>query len=105
MNSKGPLPKGLDDPQADLAIFGGHTESPEKELMVVMILQAKLDLFCSNKRRSEMALIWFLTLDRSWLLSFQSICEQLDLDPDVIRRGILGSREHKLDALTPQNHK
>ena len=95
MSTKSPLPKGLDDPQADLAIFGGHTESPEKDLMVSMILQAKLDLFCSNKRRSEMALIWFLTSDLSWLLSFESICEQLDLDPDVVRRGILQRHESR----------
>ena len=101
MSTKSPLPKGLDDPQADLAIFGGHTESPEKDLMVVMIQQAKLDLFCSNKHRSEMALVWFLETDvkggtsagcQPWLLSFQSICEQLDLDSDIILRGLLKSR-------------
>ena len=97
MSTKSPLPKGLDDPQADLAIFGGHTESPEKDLMVSMILQAKLDLFCSNKRRSEMALVWFLETnvklgDRPWLFSFQNICEQLDLDPDIMLQGLLKSR-------------
>ena len=83
------LPKGPDDPQADQAIFGGPGESPEKDLMVAMVTQAKLDLFCSNKRRSEMALTWFLTSDPGWLLSFESICEQLDLDDDIVRRGIL----------------
>ncbi len=98
MRSKGPLPKGLDDPQADLAVFGGNTESPEKELMVAMILDAKLDLFCSNKRRSEMALVWFLETnvklsDQPWLFSFQNICEQLDLDPDIILQGLLKSRK------------
>ena len=82
-----------DDPQADQAIFGGPGESPEKDLMVAMVTQAKLDLFHPNKRRSEMALTWFLTSDPSWLLSFESICEQLDLDPDVIRRGILQRHE------------
>ena len=96
MSAKSLLPKGLDDPQADLAIFGGHTESPEKDLMVSMILQAKLDLFCSNKRRSEMALVWFLETNvkdsnnRPWLLSFENICEQLDLNIDTVRAGILG---------------
>ena len=97
MRSKGPLPKGLDDPQADLAIFGGNAESPEKELMVAVILDAKLDLFCSNKRRSEMALVWFLETnvklgDQPWLFSFQNICEQLDLDPDIILQGLLKNR-------------
>jgi len=97
MRSRGPLSKGLDDPQADLAIFGGPGESPEKELMLAMIVDAKLDLFCSNKRRSEMALVWFLETnvklgDQPWLFSFQNICEQLDLDPDIILQGLLKNR-------------
>ncbi len=90
------LPKGPDDPQANQAIFGGPGESPEKDLMVAMVTQAKLDLFHPNKRRSEMALAWFLETNvkdlngRPWLLSFRTICEdQLDLDADVILRGIL----------------
>ena len=87
-----------DDPQADLAIFGGPGESPEKDLMVVIVTQAKLDLFHPNKRRSEMALTWFLETnvklgDRPWLFSFQNICEQLDLDPDIMRRGIFRHRK------------
>ncbi len=101
MRSKGPLPKGLDDPQADLAIFGGNAESPEKELMVAVITQARLDLFCSNKRRSEAALVWFLETNvkgpggRPWMFSFRTICEeQLDLDADVILRGILNHVEN-----------
>ena len=85
------------DPQANLAIFGGPGESPEKDLMVAIVTQAKLDLFHPNKRRSEMALVWFLETnvklgDRPWLFSFQNICEQLDLDPDIVRRGILRAR-------------
>ena len=100
-----------DDPQADLAIFGGPGESPEKDLMVAMVTQAKLDLFHPNKRRSEMALTWLLETGvkdlngRPWLLSFQTICEQLDLDPDIVRQGILGRKGHKPDVPTQQNHK
>ena len=95
MSTKSPLPKGLDDPQADLAIFGGPGESPERILMVAVLQQAQLDLFYSNKRHSEAAYVWFHETDardashRPWLFSFQNICEQLDLDADVVRRGIL----------------
>lgn len=28
---------------------------------------------------------WFWSHDRSWLFTFESICEHLDLDPDYIR--------------------
>ena len=98
-----------DDPQADLAIFGSPSESPEKDLMVAIVTQAKLDLFHPNKRRSEMALAWFLETnvklgDRPWLFSFQNICEQLDLDPEIIRWGILSHKEHKPDVLTRCKH-
>ena len=88
-----------DDPQADLAIFGNQvTEFPEKDLMVTMIVQAKLDLFSKSKRRSELALAWFLEINvkdlngRPWLFSFQNICEQLDLDPDIMLQGLLKNR-------------
>ena len=91
-----PKTTSSDDPQADQAIFGGPGESPEKDLMVAIVTQAKLDLFRPNKRRSEMALTWFLTSGRSWLLSFESICEQLDLDPDIVRRGILCAHNTKI---------
>ncbi len=64
--------------------------------MVAIVTQAKLDLFHPNKRRSEMALAWFLETGikdltgRPWLHSFENICEQLDLDIDIVRAGILG---------------
>ena len=97
MSPKTPL---SDNPEADLAIFGGPGESPEKDLMVAIVTQAKLDLFHPNKRRSEMALVWFLETGvkdlngRPWLFSFRTICEeQLDLDADVILRGILNRGE------------
>ena len=88
-----------EDLQANLAIFGSHIESPEKNLMVAMIIQVKLDLSSKSKRRSELALTWFLTTkeeDHSghpWLFSFQNICEQLDVDPDIILRELLKQRE------------
>ena len=90
-----PKTPSSDNPEADLAIFGGPGESPEKNLMVAIVTRAKLDLFHSNKQRSEMALTWFLSKDvkdlhgRPWLLSFESICNQLDSDPDIVRRAIL----------------
>lgn len=31
---------------------------------------------------------WFMSSDQSWAFSFESICAQLHLDPDYIRRGL-----------------
>jgi hypothetical protein len=38
-------------------------------------------------RRREI-LAWFASPDRTWLFSFERICEALELDPDYLRRGL-----------------
>ncbi|KKK49613.1 hypothetical protein LCGC14_3133280, partial [marine sediment metagenome] len=45
----------------------------------------------------EMALVWFLETnvklgDQPWLFSFRNICEQLDLDADIVLQGLLRAR-------------
>ncbi|NOT55850.1 MAG: hypothetical protein HOP18_14720 [Deltaproteobacteria bacterium] len=32
--------------------------------------------------------LWFASSDHSWAFSFESICDQLNLDADYIRRGL-----------------
>lgn len=92
--------QSIEDHEAELATFGGPTILPERELMVAVISQAKDDLYGADRGRFEKdALAWFTeakSLDRAgrpWLYSFESICEQLDLDVETIRRGILARYE------------
>lgn len=89
------------DHEAVTAIFGEPADLPERTLMVAVIEQTKNDLYGANKGRFvKDALAWFNTPSltpcrgvQPWLLSFCSICEQLDLDADTIRRGILARYE------------
>jgi len=93
--------QSAEDHEAVVATFGEPADSPERELMVAIISQAKNDLYGANGGRFEKdALAWFNTPYitpcrgvQPWLLSFCSICEQLDLDADTIRRGILAGYE------------
>ena len=95
--------QSIEDHEAEIATFGGPSTSPERELMVRMIEQAKDDLMgAEGGKHVKDALEWFNTPsptpcrgDRPWLYSFHSICEQLDLDIDTIRRGILARYEAK----------
>lgn len=79
------------DHDAQLAVFGGPSPFPEKELMIYMILQAIEDLKGADKGKfREETLAWFTTHDeKHWFLSFENICEQLDIDVDTVRRRIL----------------
>lgn len=38
---------------------------------------------------------WFASHDRTWPFSFERICEALDLDPDYLRRGLLGGARRR----------
>lgn len=93
-----------EDPEAVSATFGGPADLPERDLMVHVIEQAKNDLYGANNGRFvKDALTWLTKRDsdpvkagRGWMYSFESICEQLDLDADTIRRGILEPYEARL---------
>ena len=86
-----------EDPEAKIATFGEPADLPERGLMVAMIEQAKNDFYGANDGRFvKDALTWLTAKDpdpvkegRGWLYSFESICEQLDLDAETIRKGIL----------------
>ena len=43
---------------------------------------------------------WFMSSDQSWGCSFESICAQLNLDPDYIRRGL---KQLPTSATVPQS--
>lgn len=69
--------------------------SPEKRLMLA-ILQDAVDEYMKNalsqgrrrKRLFKETEEWIWSPDRSWLFSFENICEAFDLDPDNLRQGL-----------------
>lgn len=44
---------------------------------------------------------WFMSSDQSWVFSFESICAQLHLDPDYIRRGLRQHPGSRAEAAVP----
>jgi hypothetical protein len=54
-------------------------------------------------RRREI-LAWFASPDRSWLFSFERICEALDFDADYLRRG-LWRRAGALSVMAEGRHR
>lgn len=44
---------------------------------------------------------WFMSSDQSWVFSFESICAQLYLDPDYIRRGLRQRPGSRAEAALP----
>lgn len=50
-------------------------------------------LLCSDAEE------WFLSEDRSWLFSFENVCDVLGLQPDFIRQGLLDWKAKRLENL------
>jgi hypothetical protein len=69
-----------------------HTQMPERRLSAAVLMNAFLDLkgmASAPERADEFArtqlLAWFASRDSTWPFSFESVCEQLDLNPERIR--------------------
>jgi len=73
--------------------------SPERRLMAAVLEDAvhvyrTLAAATTPRQRALFAdaEAWIESEDRSWIFSFESICDHLGLDPDYLRRGL---RAHK----------
>jgi hypothetical protein len=74
-------------------VFQTGRDVPEKRLLVAVLMNAFAELEDALEEhgpRSEWALrellTWFFNHDRTWLFSFESLCEELDLSPDCVRK-------------------
>lgn len=64
--------------------------------LLFAVLQDAVDMFFRYRRSQTIrgqrlfreTVTWFLATDRSWLCSFESICDHLGLDADYIRLGL-----------------
>jgi hypothetical protein len=76
---------------------------PEKRLMLA-ILEDAIDTFQENvlaesgkaKIRFDQAEEWILERDQDWIFAFESICEELGLDPRYLRQGLLRWKQQQL---------
>ena len=72
-----------------------HLFDGERRLMIA-VLEDAVDVYrkqagAKDQRGQELfrdAEVWIEDPDRTWLFSFQNICDVLDLDADYLRRGL-----------------
>ena len=97
---------GLFEPDALLpaqfyaAFRGGSAVRGEKRLMLA-VLQDALDCYqkyahARDPRGAQMfqeSQEWVVSGDRSWLFSFENICDTLEINADYVRRGLREWRE------------
>jgi hypothetical protein len=79
-----------------------HLE-PEKVLMLAVLedaivcFQDNLNATCKRKQTLHLdAEQWILDQDKSYLFSFENICEALNFDPAYLREGLVSWKEAKL---------
>jgi len=74
----------------------GYQPTPEKRLMLAILQDAvaclEKGLFRTSQRCSRPAheaAQWVAERDRTWLFSFESICDNLNLDAEALRQQLL----------------
>jgi hypothetical protein len=74
------------------SVFQAGRDVPEKRLLVAVLMSAFVELedaLNTPGPRDEWALqellAWFFNHDRTWLFSFENLCEELDLSADSVR--------------------
>jgi len=80
---------------------------PEVELHVAMLQQAIEDLRRprGDRKRKHVyreALLWVASEDEKWPFSFLNVCARLGLDPDAVRRCLIGEKSH--GGVSEQRH-
>jgi hypothetical protein len=84
------------------------TIEPEKRLMLA-ILEDAVNCFQANvmaqsgsrKKLFRETEDWIVTQDDDWIFSFVSVCENLRLNPEYVRQGLLRWKEKKLAHRAP----
>lgn len=79
-------------------------QSGELRLMAA-VLEDAIGFYCRNTgygrgvRALREAEEWIQSTDRSWVFSFERICEALSLDADYIRRGLRAWRRRRTSPM------
>lgn len=96
-----------------------RTEYEGERRLLIAVLEDAVDVYkkqmgASDARGRELfrdAEDWIENPDRTWLFSFENICDVLDIDSDYVRRGLHalkrrgpGALRPKVVALRPEQH-
>jgi hypothetical protein len=76
-------------------VFRSEPLSPEQRLILAVLDDAVQSFIAGirprngkEQRRFEEAQSWIMKAEAGWVFSFESICDQLGLDPDYLRSGL-----------------
>lgn len=76
----------------------GYADGPERALLVALLfdaVQAYLNYFKSEqipkRQRDTEALNWINSFDRSYVFSFENVCEALGIDSSYLRYGLVNA--------------
>jgi hypothetical protein len=78
-----------------------RSEHDAERRLMIAVLEDAVDVYrkqagATDQRGQQLfseAEEWIRETDRSWLFSFQNICDVLDLDADYLRRGLRACKE------------
>jgi hypothetical protein len=91
-------------PAQFFAVLKQRTQACGERRLMAAILEDAVDCFqkylwAKDNRSRTLRLeaeSWFLSDDDSWPFSFINVCHALDLEPDIIRRGLMQWKEEQL---------
>ncbi|GBD27005.1 hypothetical protein HRbin30_02349 [bacterium HR30] len=76
---------------------------PERRLLAAMLQDAvecfQKNLFARERKKRQLFLEaeqWISSTDRTWPFSFENACEQLELNPEYVRKGLFAWKEAQL---------
>lgn len=75
----------------------GRTQGDAQRRLMIAVLEDAIECFqkcvAAKDNRSRQLGVeaeeWFLADDHDWLFSFVNVCENLEIDPEFLRRGLL----------------
>ena len=86
-----------------------RTEYNGERRLLIAVLEDAVDVYrkqaglhdARSKALFRDAEMWIEDADRTWLFSFQNICDVLDLDAEYLRRGLRSWKERALSGQYP----
>ena len=75
----------------------GRTQGDAQRRLMIAVLEDAIECFqkcveAKDNRSQQLGIEaeeWFLADDHDWLFSFVNVCENLEIDPGFLRRGLL----------------
>lgn len=101
VESGGRVPTDSEEEAVYRSVFGGERTAvfdPERKLLAAVLETALEDL--SNPKLRMGAAKWFLSQRSDSLFQFVPVCGALGLDPEAVRRAVLGRKGNRAENIS-----